>query len=194
MAREGWLNGLPWRWGPETGFEAAGHVGQSTRLASRAVETDASPEMLYLWLCQLRRAPYSYDCLDNFGRRSPRPADPAMRALGVGQSVMTIFSLCEFAANRSLTVSMNSGWPRLVFGAITVRYAIVPSSSGRTLLRADLWMPPLDGPLAALRRYLLAWGDLFMMRKQLRTLAALAEEDTAEVSTAESRRRGRRLR
>lgn len=178
------LQGLPWQWGPSTGLQALGHAGEMTRRASRAVETEASPEMLYLWICQLRRAPYSYDCLDNFGRRSPRPADPAMRALEVGQPVMTIFSLSDFTVNRSLTISMASGWPSLVFGAITVRYAIVPSAGGRTVLRADLFMPPLDGPLAALRRYLLAWGDLFMMRKQLRTLAALAEEDTADASNA----------
>lgn len=130
MSRGRWLHSLPWQWGPSTGVHDLGHADKTTRLASRAVETEASPEMLYLWICQLRRAPYSYDCLDNFGRRSPRPADPAMRALEVGQPVMTIFSLSDFTTNCSLTISMASGWPSLVFGAITVRYAIVPSASG----------------------------------------------------------------
>ncbi len=51
------LQGLPWQWGPSTGLEALGHAGEMTRRASRAVETEASPEMLYLWICQLRRAP-----------------------------------------------------------------------------------------------------------------------------------------
>ena len=162
------------------------------RLASRAVETSADPEDLYLWLCQLRRAPYSYDCLDNFGQRSPRIPDPAMRVLEVDQRVMTIFSLTDFVPNRSLTIRMRPGSPTRMFGAIIVRYAIVPTGKGRTLLRGDLWIPPLGGPLGKLRRSLLAWGDLVMMRKQFRTLASLAEKtSTSAISRTPDQETGR---
>lgn len=66
-------------------------------------------ELVFLWLCQLRRAPYSYDWIDNFGRRSPREADPQLSELEVDQSVMTIFTLTGFEPGASLNLRMNSG-------------------------------------------------------------------------------------
>lgn len=165
---------LPWVWGEPT---PAGLATQEDRhrTAVRAVATTASAERLFLWLCQLRRAPYSYDWVDNFGRRSPRQADPALCQLKIGQTVMTIFTVTDFEPGASLTVRMNRGWPRRTFGDLCLRYRIDRLGAERTLLSAVMWMPPIGRALGRQRRYLLAWGDLIMMRKQLLVLRELAE-------------------
>ena len=173
---------LPWAWGPPApithpdGEVAAAH-GSDLRVATRAVRSTASPAALFLWLCQLRRAPYSYDVIDNFARRSPRVADPAMMQLRRGQTFMTIFTLVAFEPQRSLTLRMKDGWPTRVFGALDVVYRVDPLPDGDTRLAATLWLPRPPGPLGGLRRSLLAWGDLPMMRRQLLTLSALAAKE-----------------
>lgn len=40
--------------------------------AWRGVTVDATPDAVWPWIAQIRLAPYSYDWIDNFGRRSPR--------------------------------------------------------------------------------------------------------------------------
>jgi hypothetical protein len=40
--------------------------------AWRGVTIDAPPEAVWPWVVQLRLAPYSYDWIDNLGRRSPQ--------------------------------------------------------------------------------------------------------------------------
>ncbi len=133
----------------------------------RAVDCRASAPTVFRWLCQLRIAPYSYDWIDNLGRRSPRHLTPGLEEMAEGQRMMTIFRLVSYERDRHLTILMDS--PKAVrrFGQVAVSYLILP---GR--LVAKLRVRGL-GPI---RRRLLAWGDLIMMRKQLLTLKKLAED------------------
>ena len=65
------------RWGV-TAAETARHypcddvVPTPALQAWRGVSVAAAPERVWPWLVQLRLAPYSYDWIDNLGRRSPR--------------------------------------------------------------------------------------------------------------------------
>lgn len=171
---------LPWTWGdPVDPAPTPPHYedqdASELRLATRSVVAHADPNSLYVWLCQLRRAPYSYDWIDNLGRRSPRTPEPALVELAPGMTIMTIFSLVDHEPERALTIRMRPGMPRRVFGDITVEYRIDPITGSTTRLSAMLWLPPIGGAAGRLRRYLLAWGDVLMMRRQLLTLSRLAE-------------------
>ncbi len=70
------------RWGV-TDEDAARHypcddvVPSPVLQAWRAVTVQTSPERLWPWVTQIRLAPYSYDWIDNLGRRSP----PELRIL-----------------------------------------------------------------------------------------------------------------
>jgi hypothetical protein len=71
----------------------------------RAISIDAPPAIVFAWLCQLRVAPYSYDLLDNTGRRSPRIRSRELTDLAVGRPFVRIFGrtyvfeLAAFAPN-----------------------------------------------------------------------------------------------
>jgi hypothetical protein len=118
-------------------------------------------------------APYSYDWLDNLGRRSPPRLTPGLERLEVGQRVMRVFTLVAFELNHHLTLKLTAG--RAIFGEIAVSYVVVALGEGRSRLLAKLLLRwPPRWPWRWMR-VLLPWGDLFMMRKQLLTLKRLAE-------------------
>lgn len=169
------LPGLPDAWGvtehewaqPMPGDDLAGPGW--ARLV-RGVSCAAPPDRVWPWLCQLRVAPYSYDLLDNLGRRSPRSLTPGLPDLAVGQRIAVIFTVTDFVEGSSITMRARPGTP---FGQVLMSYVVVPEGAGSRLL--GLIRHPRHRGLAALSDRALAWGDLLMMRKQLRTLAGLAE-------------------
>jgi hypothetical protein len=163
---------IPEIWGA-TPAEMAAHypcdelVAGPTESWFRAVDTSAGAPEVYRWLCQLRVAPYSYDLLDNFGRQSPRTLTPGLTELALGQPVMNIFTLAGFVKDLELTLQLTDRAARLVFGDLAVTYRVSP---GRLVAKLVV----SARPLSFVRRRLLAWGDLVMMRRQLNTLAELA--------------------
>ena len=142
----------------------------------RGVDVQAPAPVTWRWLCQLRAAPYSYDWIDNFGRRSPRTLTPGLERLAVGQPVMRIFRVASFVPERHLTLTLAPGRGEL-FGHVAVTYRVVARGERSSRLLAKLRFEPPPGLWGRALARLLPWGDLVMMRKQLRTLARLAERD-----------------
>ena len=136
----------------------------------RAVDVAAPPGTVFRWLCQLRAAPYSYDLLDNLGRRSPRQLTPGLDRLVVGQPAMRIFRVASFSRPEQITFAH-----RGLFGRVVVTYAVTPTATGSHLPMRLRWTPPsLPLPRALVRRAVVA-GDLVMARRQLLNLQRLAE-------------------
>lgn len=142
----------------------------------RGVTIAAEPAVVFRWLCQLRVAPYSYDWLDNFGRRSPRSLTPGLEELAVGQTVMTIFELAGFAAGEHITIrTPRRRWMAKLMGEAAISYRIVPGTGGACRLLVKLAVRYPRGPMGWLMRLTLPGADLIMMRRQLLNFKRLAE-------------------
>ena len=137
----------------------------------RGVTVQAEPEQLWPWLTQVRVAPYSYDWIDNLGRRSPRKLLhlPEPR---VGDTYTTAGH-----RERGRIVAVERG--RHLTGKILwayMSYLLVPREpeTTRLLLKVVADINPLLAPA-------LSVGDLVMARRQLLNLKALAEETPSPV-------------
>ena len=161
------------------------HVSSPDAAYFRGVDVHASPAIVFRWLCQLRVAPYSYDCIDNLGRRSPRRLIPGLDRLAVGQRFMTGFELVDFEKDGHLTLVARASFAS-VFGleALAVTYLVRPQATAESRLVAKLLIRHAPGVVGALAAWLLPWADLVMMRKQLLTLKQLAEEQSAHAPAA----------
>lgn len=151
-------------------------VARPTLEAWRGITVHAPAGAVWSRLGQVRLAPYSYDLLDNLGRRSPpelrdlpepEVGDPFTRALGRDQGRVVAVD-----PGRELTAT--------IMGA-HLSYAVLPHGGDvrlvlKVVARTSRWLAPA-----------LSVGDLVMARKQLRTLKALAEADQRQTG-ATSRR------
>lgn len=139
-------------------------VVRPTLEAWRGVTARTTPDRVWPWLVQVRLAPYSYDWIDNLGRRSPReprrlpdpvPGDPFTAVGGRPQG-------------RVLAVEPGVHLTATILGA-KLSYVVVPAGAATRLLLKVVASGPR--PLMPL----LSLGDLVMARRQLLNLAALAE-------------------
>lgn len=137
----------------------------------RSLDVAAPVSVVYRWLCQFKVAPYSYDLVDNLGRRSPRSLTPGADELAVGQKFL-IFELVEFVRDDHLT-GVIAQRHRRSYGDVAVTYRVTPSGDG-TRLVGRLNVGATDWRERA-RRAALSVGDALMGRKQLLTIKELAE-------------------
>jgi len=176
---------LPWVWGATDDEQAASYAadavveGPAMRL-DRAVDCLAPTSMAFRWLCQLALAPYSYDLVDNLGRRSPRELDPSTELIEPGRVMASVYVVDEVVAGESWSGRLSDRGTRW-FGPLGVTYAALPHPTGdvrRSRLFCRMVVPARTRAQRA-RATALAWGDLVMIRRQLLTLAALAGRDAA---------------
>jgi hypothetical protein len=140
-------------------------VVSPTLRAWRGVRVEAPAAAVWPWVAQVRLAPYSYDWIDNRGRRSPRELvglpDPQ-----VGERFTT-------AGGRQLgrIVSVDPGkqLTGTILGAF-MSYVLAPQERDATRLVLKVVMQ--TSRWAALG---LTIGDLVMARRQLLNLKQLAE-------------------
>ena len=144
-------------------------VPHPTMVAWRGVTVQAPAVAVWPWVSQVRLAPYSYDWIDNGGRRSPRtvvdlsqpvPGEPFTRAAGR-------------KLGRILSVEPTRQLTGRIAGAV-ISYVLVERQVGTTrlLMKVVSELPAALGPILSL-------GDLVMARRQLLNWKQLAERGLA---------------
>ncbi|GAA2708204.1 polyketide cyclase [Actinoplanes palleronii] len=134
--------------------------------AWRGVPVNAPAAAVWPWIVQIRLAPYSYDWIDNLGRRSPqqlvslpepRAGDPFTTAGGR-------------QTGRIVAVDAGSHLTATIMGAF-MSYVLDPQADGTTrlLLKVVMQNHRWAAPAASV-------GDLVMARRQLLNLKRLAEQ------------------
>ena len=132
--------------------------------AWRGVTVRAAPGSVWPWICQIQLAPYSYDWIDNLGRRSPRQlqgvAEPAVGGKFTRAMGRRLGRVLSVEPNRQLTARL---------GHVVMTYWLEPEGDTTRLILK------LVSDQHRLTASLLSVGDLVMARRQLLNLARLAE-------------------
>ena len=134
----------------------------------RGVDVAAPPHAVWPWVTQVRVAPYSYDWVDNLGRRSPQLLLdlPEPR---VGDAFTSVGGRPQ---GRILSLDPPHQLTATILGAY-LSYVLVPEGpqAARLLLKVVMQAT----------RFGVAWsvGDLVMARRQLLNLKRLAESESS---------------
>jgi hypothetical protein len=149
-------------------------VASPTMQAWRGVRVEAPAEAVWPWVAQVRLAPYSYDWIDNRGRRSPRDL-AGLPEPRVGDRFTTAGGR---ELGRIVSVDPGTQLTGTVMGAF-MSYVLVPQERDVTRLLLKVVMRTTRW--AALG---LSAGDLIMARRQLLNFKQLAERHQHQVTAS----------
>ena len=160
------------RWGvrdDETGrrFPCDDFVDAPALEAWRAVDIAAPAHAVWPWVAQLRVAPYSYDWIDNMGRRSPRELLPLAEPR-VGDNFTSVGGR---PLGRIVSVDPGEQLTGTIMGAY-MSYVLHPEGEFATRLLLKVVMQATRFSVA------LSLGDLVMARRQMLNIKGLAEIKT----------------
>ncbi len=150
--------------------------GNAIEALYRGVTVNAPASTIYRGLCQMRKAPYSYDWIDNAGRKSPQHLIEGLDQLARGQAFMSIFVLADFEKDSSVTIAMHEPHAKKIFGEWFCSYLIVPNDKKGCRLLVKLAPTKYPrGLYGMVETRLFPWVDLIMMRRQLLNFKSLSE-------------------
>lgn len=164
-------------WGA-TGDEISGPmpgddlVPDATLVATRSITVDASPDDVFPWLRQIgfgRAGWYSYDWLDNLGRRSATRIHPEWQDVNAGDAIPggpIDFTAVTVDPPHALVLALVNA--RIAF---TLAYRLDPDRRGTRLVTRVRSRIDVPGG-AVIARRLLGPGDGIMLRRQLLNLRA----------------------
>ena len=150
--------------------------GDARFVATRGITIGAAPDEVFPWIRQMgfgRAGWYSYDWIDNLGRRSATRIHPEWQDVVTGSPVPggpVAFTAAVVDPPRAYVLQLGRPGDRLCF---TLAYELRPDPVGTRLVTRMRTRIDVPGG-AALERWLLGPGDGFMVRRQLRTLAERA--------------------
>ena len=128
------------------------HVAPGGQHLLRAVDVDAEPATVYRWLCEIAVAPYSYDLIDNRGRRSPDTLTAGAEDVRLGQRFQ-IGPVVEVEPGRQITV-VTAGRAARIFGQVAITWEVVPGVAARSRILGCVAVgPPRDISTGRGRRF-----------------------------------------
>jgi hypothetical protein len=149
----------------------------ATVVATRCITIPAPPETVFPWIRQMgfgRAGWYSYDWLDNLGRKSATRVHEEWQNVNTGDAVPagpTSFHAAIVTSPQHFVLEVKNGkkrTPRLHFTLAYELRAVPEGTRLVTRMRAHINLP--GGWL--IERLILGPGDGIMLRRQLLTLAA----------------------